>query len=201
MAYNTYSDLKTSIANWLARSDLTSYLDDFISLGEERLATEMRIRGIETALSVTMASGVAAVPSDFVELKHAYIDGNPIQTLEVKDSQWLYRKFPSRSASGKPKYIAIDGAEFVFGQYPDSSYDVKGTYYFTPAVLSGTNATNEWTDNVPGALLFASLCATAPFLKEDNRIQVWENEYEKLKTRYNRQQKRQARRGAITSYS
>jgi hypothetical protein len=34
MAISTYTDLKTSIASWLNRDDLTSVIPDFISLAE-----------------------------------------------------------------------------------------------------------------------------------------------------------------------
>ena len=36
MALNSYSALKTSIANWLNRSDLTSEIEDFIVLNRKR---------------------------------------------------------------------------------------------------------------------------------------------------------------------
>ena len=44
MALNNYSDLKTTVANYLARSDLTSVIPDFIQLAEQRLRRELRIR-------------------------------------------------------------------------------------------------------------------------------------------------------------
>jgi len=34
MAISTYSELKTAIADWTARDDLTSYIDNFIDLAE-----------------------------------------------------------------------------------------------------------------------------------------------------------------------
>jgi hypothetical protein len=33
MSLSTYADLKTSVANYLARTDLTDQIPDFISLG------------------------------------------------------------------------------------------------------------------------------------------------------------------------
>lgn len=200
MAFNTYSDLKAALANWLARSDLAAYYDDLITLGERRLARELRIRGIETDLNVVMSSGVATVPSDFSELKYAYLDGTPTHPLEVKDAQWIFRRFPNRSGSGISEFIGVDGNDFVFGQYPDSDYTVKGKYYFKPVILSPANATNEWTTHADDALLMASLAESAPFLKHDSRIPMWEAKYKIIKDGYNRQQKRQTRRGATTSY-
>jgi hypothetical protein len=58
MAINTYASLKTTIANYLNRSDLTSYIGDFISLTESRLNRELRVRemvNIDTSIT-TVAS-------------------------------------------------------------------------------------------------------------------------------------------------
>lgn len=200
MAFNTYPDIKTALANWLARSDLAAYYDDIITLGERRLARELRVRGIEKALDVTMSGGVATVPSDFLELKYAYLDGTPTYPLETKDAQWIFRRFPNRTGSGAPEFIGVDGNDFVFGQYPGSNYTVKGKYYFAPAILSTSNTTNEWTTYADDALLMASLAESAPFLKHDTRVAMWETKYAVIKDGYNRQQRNQARRGATTSY-
>ena len=44
MGFATYTELKTSIANYLGRSDLTSVIPDFITFAEIRLAREIRAR-------------------------------------------------------------------------------------------------------------------------------------------------------------
>ena len=44
MALTDYSSLKTSVASYLARSDLTTQIPDFIRLAEERLARDLRTR-------------------------------------------------------------------------------------------------------------------------------------------------------------
>lgn len=200
MAFNTYSDLKAALANWLARSDLTSYYDDIITLGERRLARDLRIRGIEEDLSVTISSGVAVIPTDFLELKSSRLDLSQSQPLEPKDSQWVMRRYPQRSSSGRPYFIAPEGLNFIFGPYPDQDYVVKGIYYKRPTILSSSNTTNEWTTHCDDALLLASLAESAPFLKHDKRVQMWEGKYAEIKRGYTVQQKRQARRGATTSY-
>ncbi len=195
MAFNTYSDLKTALGNWLSRSDLTSYLDDFIDLAEERLSRDLRIRKLEATLNVTMAGGVAAIPSDYVQLKHVHISGDPIQPLDPKESTWIFDQFPTRSSDSKPRFIAEDGDNFVFGPYPDSNYVIGGAYWKKPAALSSTNATNEWTDNCPDALLWACLCETAPFVRNDERILIWESKYEQAKNRIMKAEKKRTRKG------
>ena len=40
MAITTYAELKTAIANFLARSDLTDRIPEFIALAEARMSRE-----------------------------------------------------------------------------------------------------------------------------------------------------------------
>jgi hypothetical protein len=88
MAINTYTALKDEINNYLARSDLTADADTFIDLAEERLCRDIRLRATEATMNVTLVNGVAAIPSDYVQMKHVFISGSPTQPLEVKEATW-----------------------------------------------------------------------------------------------------------------
>lgn len=182
MAISSFSELKTAVANFLNRSDLTSYIPDFITLGENRIYRELRIRTMEASLNSPIASGVVAIPSDYVELKYAYVDGTPVQYLKRMNAQSLIEKYPTRSSDAKPTNIATDAGNFIFGPYPDSAYTIKGTYYKRLTALSDSNTTNWFTTNAPGILLFAALCEAEPFMKNDARILVWQSKYEQEKT-------------------
>lgn len=197
MAINTYTGLRASILDWLARSDMTAVLDDIIDLAEERLARDLRIRACEATMNVTIVSGVAAIPSDYVQMKHVHIAGNPVQPLEVRESTWLFDQYPTRSADSKPHFVAEDGSNFVFGPYPDTStYVLGGAYWKKPAALTTAAPTNEWTDNCPDALLWACLCESAPYVGADDRVLLWEEKYERAKNRIMRAEKKRTRKGS-----
>jgi hypothetical protein len=68
MSFATYSDLKTSIAGYLARSDLTSQIPDFITFAENRLRRELRIRQMLKSVTTSTVSGDSTVelPADFL---------------------------------------------------------------------------------------------------------------------------------------
>lgn len=172
MPLTTFAELQTSVANWLHRSDLTSVIPDFIRLGEVRLFRDVRARCMETALSGTISSGVLAVPSDYLELKFAYIDASPAKSLVSAPASQIYEKYPTRTASGKPGFIAREGSNFIFGPYPDSGYSVKGIYYARPTSIA-TTANSLFTLN-PDLYLYAALCEAAPYLVDDARVQMWE---------------------------
>ena len=181
MSIASYSELKTAVANWLNRSDLTSYVPDIITFGEKRIYRDLRIRAMETALSSAISSGVVALPSDYVELKFAYVNGSPTRILKRRQPDFIYEKYPTRSADAKPNFIAREASNFIFGPYPDSGYTIKGVYYKRLDPLSDSNTTNWFTANAPDLLLYASLVEAEPFLKNDSRIATWESFYQRVK--------------------
>lgn len=184
---DSYSQLKTDIASWLKRDDLTDEIPYFIRMAELRIYRKMRIRCMETALNGTIASGVIAIPSGYCALKFAYVNGSPTTPLERKDAEWIYNNYPTRSADGKPFYIAREGDNFIFGPYPDSAYTVKGVYYKRLDPLSDSNTTNWFTANAPDLLLYASLCEAAPFMLNDERVQLWETKLSVVAERVQRE--------------
>jgi hypothetical protein len=140
----------------------------------------MRTPEMEAALSATIASGVITVPADYVELKYAYIDGNPTQYVQMVSTSYIYDRYPTRGASGKPMVMARDGANFIFGPYPDSTYTVKGTYYKRLAAIADTT-TPALVPSHPDLYLYACLLESEPILGRDRRMPLWEAKYRMVK--------------------
>jgi hypothetical protein len=182
-AITSWTTLKTAVADWMAKTNLTGVVPDFIQFGEARIYRDLRIRCMETALDSDIASGVVAVPTGYIELKHAYVNSSPVQTLQRKDAEWIYHNYPDRSGSGSPKFIAREAENFIFGPYPASTYNVKGVYYKKLDALSASNETNWFITNAPDLLLFAALCEAAPYMNHDERIVTWEKKYDQVRAR------------------
>lgn len=191
MAITSYSTLKSAIADWIERDDLGSSIDTFIDLMEAHIYRELRIQAMETTLSEAIASGVIAVPSTFLELSFAYVDGSPTSPLELKTPYWIYQHYPDRSASGRPKFIAREGSNLIFGPYPDSNYTIKGSYFAKLTALSGSNETNWFTTNAPDLLLFGSLVAATPYIGDDERSVVWKSQFEEALNELKRQDRKE----------
>jgi hypothetical protein len=183
MAITTYAELQTSVANWLARADLDSYIPDFITLGETRIMREVRARSMETAFSDTIASGAIALPTSYIELKYAYVNTAIVSHLKRREARFIYEKYPTRSAQGEPTYIAREGSNFIFGPYPDSNYPISGVYYKNIGPVS-SSAHALFTEN-PDLYLFATLAETVAFTKNDKRIPLWESKYTTIKNDVN----------------
>ena len=179
MALDTYSGLVTAVQNELHRSDLASYVPDWITLAESRINKHLRVRAMETSTSSTIAAGVVAVPSNYLSLKDAYITSTtPYVNLDRKTANWIYGNYPNRVADSTPGFIAREGSSFIFGPYPDANYVVKLVYWARLTALS--SALNSIFTNYPGLWLFGALCESAPWLKDDKRIAVWEVKFQDL---------------------
>ena len=81
MSISTYSELKTSIANWLNRDDLTSVIPDFIALNEADMDRRIRHWRMEQRATATIDTRYTALPSDFMEAVrfHLDVDERPIE--------------------------------------------------------------------------------------------------------------------------
>ena len=72
----TYSELKTNIANYLNRSDLTSFLDIFIDNTEAELNRRLRTKDMVKRATATADSQYLALPTDWLEAINVEITSN-----------------------------------------------------------------------------------------------------------------------------
>jgi len=183
MSLATYSDLKTAVANYLARTDLTTQIPDFIRFAELRLRRELRIRQMLKSVTTTTTGGDSTVqlPTDFLEARDFYVSTNPIQPLTFA-SPAIFSRNTYTTRSGKPLNYTILASEFKLSPVPDSTYTLELLYYSAPTFMSDTNSSNAFMANAPDALLYASLLEAEPYLMNDARINTWGALYERTIT-------------------
>jgi len=180
MPFTNYSDLKTSVANYLGRSDLTSVIPDFISFAELRLSRDLRTRQMlkSATASTVSGDGKVALPTDFLELRDLHIQGNPRIPLNYM-SPAMFTRDARADESGKPVFYTILSTEIELAPTPDTAYTLEILYYAKPTVLSNTTASNVFLANYPDALSYASLLEAEPYLINDARSQTWAALYDR----------------------
>lgn len=178
MALTTYSELKTSVANYLGRSDLTSQIPDFITLAEIRLNRSVRIRQmLKTATSATTAADpTVGLPSDFLEMRDLHISGNPRTPISYMSPSAFTRDARADEA-GKPVFYTLRANEIELAPNPDTAYTLQMLYYAKPTALSDSVSSNTYLANCPDALLYGALLEAEPYLMNDARLQVWSSLY------------------------
>lgn len=183
MSISTYAEALTAVAGWLHRADLSSNIPDFITGADDRINREVvKCHEREVVFSATMASdGTLAVPDDYNNMKHAYLATSTVQRLERKKPEWIYENYPFRVADSPPLFFAREGTNFIFGPFPASQYVVQGVYYRDNPALS-SSACPLFTAS-PLLWVYAALAEAEPFMKNDKRVAIWEQKYEKIATR------------------
>lgn len=178
MALTTYNELKSSVADWLNRTDLTAVVPDFISLAEAQIERTLRTRQMIVRATASIDSEYSAVPADFLETKSIKLNTNPVTALQFESIDALdSMKGTMYLAAGKPLYFGIVGGQIRVLPVPDSTYTAELTYYAKLSKLSSTNATNWLLTQAPDVYLYGALMQAAPYLKDDARITVWATMY------------------------
>ena len=177
MALSTYTELKSAIANWLNRSDLTTEIgDDFIKLVESEYNSKLRIKAMLTSKTdYSVDAETVAVPTGFLQVRDFYIvqGTNKYSLTYMPPTQMDQVK--GGSTTGRPNVYTILGTNFRFAPTPDATYTATINYYKAIDALSGSTATNWILTNHPGVYLYGSLYHAANFLGgiEPNKLQNW----------------------------
>lgn len=184
MAITTYSELKTAVADFLNRDDLTSAIPNFIALAEAALNRRLRAPEMVTRATVTVDAEYENRPSDWLETIRYQLNTNPITPLEFVTPEEAIIQKTRYSSSGQPMFFSTVGTQFQHIPVPDTSYTGELMYYARLAALSDTNTTNWLLTGSPDIYLYATLVQSAPYLKEDERIAVWASIYDRLLAEY-----------------
>jgi len=174
----TYSELKSNIADWLNRSDLTSVIPTFISLAENRLNRQLRTTDQYTRATLSSSDSYLTMPTDFLEMSHLrmtspqereLIEISTHQINEVNDSNFL-----ASLPDAYPRYYLYSQSTRIF-PVPAQSISYEMYYYATIPSLSDSNTTNWVSTSHSDAYLYYSLMQAGPYLGEDERLPIWQS--------------------------
>jgi len=180
MALTTYTELKSSIADWLNRSDLTTVIPDFISLAEAQIERTLRTRQMIIRANASFDAQYGAVPADFLEVKSLKLTStNPITPMTYLSIDALDNEIAKYTASGRPKFFGVVGDQFRIVPTPEANYTTELIYYAKLTKLSNSVARNWLLTANPDIYLYGALLQAAPYLQDDARIQTWATLYER----------------------
>lgn len=163
MSLVSYADLETQVANWLARSDLTAFIPDMITLFEAAAARKLRVRPQTTVATLSSTNGVAALPNDFLGPIDLSWNGTPQTSLNyVHPSMFIYFD-PNQTtgATAPPQIYTLKGGSAYIDPIDDTGLTLQ--YYQKAGALSTT--LNWLWSNHPDAYLFGTLCEANYFNK------------------------------------
>lgn len=198
MAISNFSELKTAVANFLNRDDLTSAIPDFITLAEAQIQRDIRHWKMENRAEGEIAGQYISRPSDWLETIRIHLTNSGTTKLQLLSRDAMAdKRMGAENATGKPIYYCHSESQFELYPSPDSQdYVMELLYYQKIPALSETNTTNWLLSEAPDVYLYGALNHSAPYLQEDERLAVWAQLYAAGVTRLNDSSDRAAMSGS-----
>lgn len=189
----TYASLQTDVQKTLDRDDATliAMIPRFILYAEMEIATEVATLGFERHLTDTFQIGstgaIVAKPSTWRETISLNVGTgtsyNTRSPLYERSYEFCRTYWPDPTQTGIPKYYADMGYQhWLFVPSPDAARPFEAVVRVRDTPLSDENQVNYTTEYLPQLLFWATMMQSAPYLKDDPRLAVWESRYEKAKS-------------------
>jgi len=169
-----YATLRAAVADWLNRADLTDQIPTFIQLAEAGLARDLRVRPMVVRADATIDSQYTTLPLDYLEMTTLYLRTSPVTKLQfLTQEEMQLKKSQGYPASGTPRYFSVVGTSMEVLPAPDTAQTAEMVYYGKTPALSDVNTTNWLLTAHPDIYLWSSLVASAPYLRDDGRLETW----------------------------
>lgn len=182
----TYDSLVENIQSYLERTD-TATLEKiplFIMLAEQVIASEIKFLGNLTVNTSNMVANAATI--DKPARWHKTVSMNITvagkrQPVLLRKYEYLREYWPDPTATDVPKfYCDYDYTHWLVAPTPASAYNFEVLYYERVQPLDSSNQVNWFTIYAPQALLYGSLLQAMPYLKNDTRTPLWQQQYDKI---------------------
>lgn len=183
----SYTQLLTLLPQWNERPDtaFAAQIPTFISLAENRIATEMKQQGFQSVVTGTLpTTSSMAKPAFWKEtISFNYTNAAGQSTpLFLRPLEYVRNYWPNATLSDNPRFYAdYNATHFLFGPTPVSAFQFELVYYARLQPLSPANDSNWMTLNTPQALFAACMVECCKFTKNTSRQSVWEDSYQAAK--------------------
>ncbi len=179
----TYDNLVTDIEKYLERTDTATIerIPTFIGLAEQVLAADLKFLGNLTVVTSTMVLGEAIIDKPARWRKTVSMNvtvGGQRSPILLRKYEYLREYWPDPADTDVPLfYCDYDYTHWLIAPTPDDDYAYEVLYYERVQPLDSSNQSNWFTQYAPQALLYGSLLQAMPFLKNDERIPMWQQQY------------------------
>lgn len=182
----TYTTLVENIQSYLERDDTATVekIPLFIMLAEQIIASQIKFLGNLTVNTSNMvaATAIIAKPARWHKTvsMNVTVSGSK-QPVYLRKYEYLREYWPDAAATSVPLYYAdYDYTNWLVAPTPTAAYAFEVLYYERIQPLDSTNQTNWFTIYAPQALLYGSLLQAMPFVKNDERMGMWQSNYDQI---------------------
>jgi hypothetical protein len=185
-AVMTYDSLVNDIETYLERTDQATIekIPQFIMLAEQVIAAELKFLGNLTVATSTMVQGTPTIDKPARWRKtvsmNVTVAGQRYPIL-LRKYEYLREYWPDATDTDVPKfYCDYDYTHWLVAPTPASAYTYEVLYYERVQPLDSANQSNWFTQYAPQAMLYGSLLQAMPFLKNDERMNMWQAQYQQI---------------------
>lgn len=186
----TFTTLKEDVQRYLERGStlgndpvIIEQLPRLINLAERRIARELKVQGFISVVTGQFTAGqsVYAKPDRWRDTVSVNIGvGSTRKQVFPRSYEYSRQYWPDESLTAEPDFYSdYDSNHWLIAPTPDTTYPFEILYYELPPLLDETVQTNWLTEYAPQLLLYGTLLEATPFLKNDERIQVWQSMYDR----------------------
>ena len=189
----TFTTLKQDVQRYLERGNTLAsdpivfeQIPRLINLAERRIARELKVEGFINVVTGTLSAGqsVYAKPDRWRDTVSINIGtgttGNDRKILFSRVYEYLRSYWPNALETDTPLFYSdYDYSHWLLAPTPDAAYPFEILYYELPPLLDESVQTNWITEYAPQLLLYGTLVEATPFLKNDERIPVWQSMYDR----------------------
>ena len=185
-AVMTYDSLVDDVITYLERTDdaTVQKIPTFIMLAEQVIAADLKFLGNMTVQTSTMVQGsnIIAKPARWHKTVSMNITvDDKRQPVLLRKYEYIRNYWPDPTQTDVPLfYCDYDYTHWLVGPTPDAAYNFEVLYYERVQPLDTSNQTNWFTQYAPQALLYGTLLQAMPFLKNDDRIPMWQAQYTQI---------------------
>jgi hypothetical protein len=180
MSIANYAELKTAVANFMARSDLTNQIPDFITMAESRMSRELETREQEKRSQATLVAGdeYILLPNDFREVREVKINASPTRVLTYYSPSALDSMYSS-NGQGMPEGYSIVGLELKMRPIPDAAYTQEIVYIGSLPNISNTTTPILFTRS-PDLYLYGALAEGYAYLLDEARSAQYDQKFTRI---------------------
>jgi len=161
-----FTTLKSGVADYLHRDDLTSQIPGFIDIAEAYMFRELNVQELQVSVAgVTIAGGYATLPADFAAVARITVSHGSLTT----NLDYLAVPNVSSTLDAHPEFYSLENNKIrIIGAGAGQAY----TLFYTPKILqlSASVATNWILDNASDLYLYASCLEAARFIRDAGEI-------------------------------
>ena len=168
MALDTYAELRTEVAAWLHRNDLTSRIPTFIEFATNRLSRSITSPRMEASTTLTVTSGIASLPNDFRAAISMTLGTVEYKAITAADMRAM------NQGGIRPTYPVYSIVNNQITVYPAESSSPTFIYATRLANLVTDADTNWVLQDYPDVYLMASLAEARKFVLDDTRLVQYE---------------------------